>query len=303
MPARRRCVCVVCACVAVMVLAVSQAQGLLYSIDKDPNHTLYGNLNQNNIPNGGQYMCGPTAAVNSFMYLQRQYPGYFNSSLIGDANCDGTPDTYQDMIATAQTLAGANYMNTKVNLAGAGSTGTWDDMFIYGKYAYMEAMLPNKTVYGAELSSTWGWGVGVRPADEIPPILKPAWVQDNTTPTWNFLWDQLSSCEDVEILITWSEEGGDQGHYLTVKSFLWNDANGNMVIDPAENATIDYIDPATGAVGVSGIWQFAPGGVLDVAYGGNQCQVTMIMSESVPEPATAVLLLVGGLMLLCRRRK
>jgi len=287
------------ACLAVMVLAVPQVQGTVYSIDKDPNHQLYGNLNQNHIPNGGQYMCGPTAAVNSFMYLQRQYPNYFNSSLIGDADGDGTPDTYQDMITVAQTVAGANFMNTQVNLPGQGSTGTWDDMFIYGKYTYMQSVLPanRQAVYAAQLSAKWGWR-----NDGTPPIPKPAWVQDQTTPTWNFLWNQLTSCEDVEILITWSDEGGDQGHYLTVKSFNWNDANNNGVIEFAEGATIDYIDPATGAVGVSPIWQVAPNNPLDVGYGNNQTQVIMIMSESVPEPTTVSLLVLGGLMLARRRR-
>lgn len=297
METRRRFVSAVFVWLLLAGFAVSEARALLYSIDKDPNHQLYGSLNQNAIPNGGQFMCGPTAAVNSFMYLQNAYPNHYGNSLIGDADGDANPNTNNDMITVAQTVAGANYMNTKAGIQG-GTTGTWDDMFIIGKHDYMEAVAPGKTTYAAQLASTWAWAG--RPADETPVVARPAWVQDNTTPTWSFLWNELNSCADVEILINWTDEGGAKGHYLTVKSFLWNDVNNNLVIDFAENAMIDYIDPATGAAGASQIWQFGFGNVLDVAYGGNQTQVNMIMSE-VPEPASLMLLLVG--LALFRRRR
>ena len=46
----------------------SNVQAISYDIEKD--WWLYGDLNQNTIPGIGPMACGPTAAVNSFVYLQ-----------------------------------------------------------------------------------------------------------------------------------------------------------------------------------------------------------------------------------------
>jgi len=298
------------------ILAVSaSAEDYEYRIDKDEEHRLYGNLNQNDIPGGGEHMCGPTAAVNSFMYLQRKYPGHFNSSLVGDADGNGTPDTYEDMKEAAETLAGPDYMNTKTN-------GTWGDMFISGKSKYMESVLLGKTVYGAELIHEWALE-GKRPVDERPQIDKPDWVTDNTVPTWTFLWDRLSSCAAVEILINWDwneeDEQYEGGHYLTIKSFFWNDVNRDNIIQREENATIDYIDPRTGEVKLSDIWfdpSFDTGGFHDGGLGIEYSypdpedpgleitvdgQITMAMSQTLPEPATLLLLALGGMAMMRRR--
>ena len=289
---------------AVGLLAVVTAAGLVspvwavqYSIQKPQN--LYGTLNQNLIPGGGQFMCGPTAAVNSFVYLENAYPLVYNRNLVPDNNPPNGAHDPAELIATAQLLAAANYMNTMVAL---GASGTYDDMFIYGKYRYLEDNAAGQTVYSAELKSTWGWGVGVRPPAQIPPIPKPAWVQQNTIPTWQFLFNELTACEDVEILIV----DGDWGHYLTLTSFFWNDANNNGIIEQAEGASIDYIDPATGAPGISPIGHAIGGGPqLFVSYGMYpNAQVVMAVSESpIPEPATLSLLAFGGLLTLTRRKR
>ena len=101
-------------CLSILCLLAANANATLYSIDKDPGHVLYGNLNQNTIPAPlGPVACGPTAAVNSFVYLERKYPSVYNRSLVPDLNADGL---YQnnELVAVAQTLAGANFMNTAV---------------------------------------------------------------------------------------------------------------------------------------------------------------------------------------------
>ncbi len=249
--------------------------GTIYDIQK--NQGLYGNLDQDDIPTGGKYMCGPTAVVNSFIYLQNMYPATFGTSLVPagasagqDLDNDGNfGDSYDDMIAIAQILGNPLHMNTKPTIGGASSAtaaGTWDDMLIFGKWKYMESVLPGVTVYGAEMDEVWDW-VG-RPPGENPGIPKPAWVHDGTDPlfhpTWQFLYDELVACEDVEILIV--DEGW--GHYLTVTGFVWNDANGDGVVDAAEGAIIHYIDPATGLPGTSAIRQTglgptAPGQLWD----------------------------------------
>jgi len=293
---------VICATVliAVAVVFVSPTSAALYSILK--NQQLYGTLNQNQIPNGGQYMCGPTAAVNSFVYLEKAYPATYGRSLVPDTIANGVYDL-QELIAAAQTVASPANMNTKAVLqGGGGGAGTWDDMFIFGKRNYIEANLPNQTVYAAQLKSQWAWlGNPPRPADEVPGIAKPAWVQDQTQPDGIFLYNELNDCEDVEILIV----DGDFGHYLTVTGLVWNDVNNDLLIQGAENATLHYIDPATGLAAVSPIGgQNVAGDPVRINYGlYPMAELVMTVSESpIPEPATLSLLVVGGAGLLRKKR-
>lgn len=295
-------------CLFVAVLMVASlpltARADLYNIQKDP--TLYGNLDQDDIPQGGQYMCGPTAAVNSFIYLQNAYPATYDTSLVpmgsaGGLDLDGNNipgEYYDDMIAVAQTVGSPVNMNTLPVLQGGGC-GTWDDMFIYGKSNYIESVLPNKTIYAAQLKSQWAWAG--RPVPETPPIAKPLWVQDLTQPDGIFLFNELNDCEDVEILIV----DGDWGHYLTVTGLVWNDGNGDQLIQGAENASVLYIDPVTGLPGVSPIGgQTIPGDPIRVSYGAfPQAELVMTVSESpIPEPMTLSLLALGALAVLRKRK-
>jgi hypothetical protein len=284
--------------VAVCLLAATAQAATEYCIEKDI--ALYGNLDQDDIPGIGVCACGPTAAVNSFVYLQNAYPNVYDSLLVPgqgqDLDNDGDVDSYDDMIAAAQALGAPGYMNTKC------PGGTWDDMFIYGKYQYIVDNAPGSTVFAAELSSTWGWA-GQRPPDEIPPIDKPDWVAQNTTPTWQFIFNNLVACEDVEILIN----EGDWGHFLTVTSFCWTDADDDGIIDPEESAALDYVDPCNGGQGLSPIWQESLGGPILISYGTfSRAQITMAVKESpIPEPLTVlgVMLGVSSLAAYIRRRR
>ncbi|MDP6636474.1 MAG: PEP-CTERM sorting domain-containing protein [Phycisphaerae bacterium] len=293
------------------ILVPNNPTGTIYDIQKD--QALYGNLDQDDIPNGGKYMCGPTAVVNSFIYLQNKYPGTFGTDLVPPGASNGQDldgdgifgDSYDDMIAIAQILGDPQHMNTQPTIGGGSSTtaaGTWDDMLIFGKWVYMENVLPGVTVYGAEMDAVWAWPG--RPATETPGIPKPSWVQDGVDPlfhpSWRFLYDELVACEDVEILIV--DEGW--GHYLTVTGFVWNDANGDGVVDAAEGAVIHYIDPATGLAGTSSIRQNGLDQQLLVSYGTiPNAQLIMTVKESTPEPATISFLALGGLALLRRKRR
>ena len=302
-----------------LLTSISMAQ-TDYTILKD--QLLYGNLDQDDIPQGGQFMCGPTAAINSFKYLENAYPAVYGNSLIPigasggvDLDLDGNVgDSYDDMIAVAMIVgdqpkpvppAVPQFMNTKANLVGGGGgSGTWDDMFIYGKQAYIESALPNQTIYAAQLKSQWAWlGAPPRPADEIPPIPKPAWVQQLTQPDAVFLATELADCEDVEILIV----DGDWGHYLTVTGIQWVDINNDGLINTnLENAVLHYIDPVTGMPGASPIGgQNVAGDPLRVSYGNfPMAELVMTVSESpIPEPMTISLLVLGGLAMLMRRKK
>jgi len=299
---------VVFAAVVLMAGLATPAAALVYDVQLTT--TLFGDLDQNDVPVIGACACGPTAAVNSFVYLQNAYPGIYGNSLVPvgaaqgvDHNGDAFVDSYDDMAAVAATLGGLNYMNTKC------PGGTWDDMFIYGKQKYVEEQLPGMTDYAAEMSGTWAFP-GTRPGDEIPPITKPSWVEDNKNPTWQFLYNNLVGLdgveagpgEDVEILIT----DGDWGHFLTLTSFHWDDVNGDSIIDSTEGAWIDYIDPGTGLNAQSSLCQSSYGGQLLVNYSTmySNAQLVMAVKESpVPEPTTLALLCAGGLCLVLYRQR
>ena len=286
---RKACGIRVLAVAAVLAILVLPASAAVYDIDKDPDGILYGNLNQIHVPGIGPVACGPTAAVNSFVYLENKYPCVYDNLLVPagsappgvDYNGDGITGRYEDMATVAATLGGL--MGT------APPGGTYDDMFIYGKYAYLEQVAPGLTTYAAQMAGTWGWQG--RPV--VPPIAKPDWVADGTIPTWQFLWDNLVACEDVEILIV----DYDWGHFLTLSSLFWNDANNDLIMDIEEAAVIDYIDPWTGAKGFSPIWQYGLNSQLFVGYGDYPAaQLVMAVKESpVPEPATFIIWsLLGG---------
>lgn len=63
----------------------------------------------------------------------------------------------------------------------------------------------------------------------------------------------------------------------------------------SENATFDFIDPCTGSAGVSKLWQSYSGSILETDYcsGAN---ITMAVTESIPEPATLMILAAGILV-------
>ena len=251
----------------VCLLAFNARATISYNIDKDPGHILYGNLNQNSAAMqaalgaqlAAQY-CGPVAVTNSFQYLERKYPSIYGVNGLTGGN----------LVQTAITLGGLMGTNPQ--------NGTfWDDLIWY-KMKDIESKVPGKTIYEAQRNPSWAWAIWNDPGGLIP---EPSWVTP-VLPTWQFLWQELSDCEDVEVLMNWS----DGGHFLTVKSFHWNDLNEDGVIDFGENATFDYINPWTGLPGISGIWQNTYGSILETDYALN-ATITMAVSESpIPEPTT-----------------
>ena len=270
----------------VLLCATPSTSGALppvHHIEKDI--ALYGNLDQDDVGPGGNVMCGPTAAINSFVYLENKYSDVYDRHLVPDTEIppDGVRD-YDELVNAALTLAAANYMNTTP------PGGTWDDMFIYGKYQYIEERAPHVTTYAAQMLGMWAWPgppENPRPPNQIPPIPKPIWVADNMYPTWQFIFQELAHCEDVEILINW--DGG--GHFLTLTGFDFTDTDGDGVMDPGEEAVMKYIDPSGGVPGEAGIWNVAVGSDYEIMTDYETgAIITMAVTESIPEPATIALI-------------
>ena len=253
---------ILCVWAMMAFLLAPNVQALLWTAEKD--WTLYGNLDQDNVdPIWGNVACGPTAAVNSFVYLQNKYPKIYDEKLVPDVNND---DTYsqEEMAAVAQILGGADYMNTIAD------SGTYSDRFIYGKSEYIESIIPNMTIYHAQ--SYYGW-------THLPPDTKPDWFEQKS-PTWEFIYQELKKCEDVEIRLS-----GGAEHYLTLYSFSWDDSNGT--------GQMGYIDPDDGMPYLSNIWFDNGNNWLETTYAGGSIIRTAVSESPVPEPATIILFVIG----------
>ncbi len=238
---------------------------------------LYGNVNQANVPVGrvaGPNSCVPTAVANSLQYLQTQFPGAYS----GATSLIPAGKTAQDV---AINLAD-NYMST------SNTDGTSGTNWINGAYNYMQAVAPGKSTFAAQASAGYYGGT-------------LAFVQ-NTTPTFPFLYQQLQANEDIEIGL--KPIGGGIGHALTLASLNWNNANNSAFIQQAQNATMDFVDPATGAAGTASLFQSGPGAVLQTNYGGGANIVLADAQSPIPEPTSLALLAPAGAgLLLLRRRK
>jgi hypothetical protein len=282
-----------------------------YHIEKP--QELYGHLDQHDVDLvWGNVACCPTGATNSLLYLQNQYPGIYDQKLVPkqdqDLDGDGDKDQYDDLIAVAGKLASPGstaYMNLKPG------SGVWTDWFVYGKQKYIEEQAPGMTIYHAQFLDAWR---NPDPNPEVPdpavygpPMSRPAYVED-TLPTWDFLYYELVKCEDVEIMVRWQTSGG---HCLTLKSFDWDDLDGDGIIEAGENTggtnpTLDFVDPWDGQCHVAQMLHQDGKIWIDYEFGKGWIGAAIAQSP-IPEPFSIVFLggTFGG-VLLCRvwrRRK
>jgi hypothetical protein len=273
----------------VSLLAASAAMATVYSVSLD--HTMFGNLDQNDVPackdeEGNSFACGPTAAVNSFVWLQNRYPHVYDSKLIPeqdlDLNEDGEVNFYDHMIAVAIELSKPEYMD-----CAACQGGTAISTFISGKQQYIEDQIPGVTEYAFQ------------------NMFDP----NSEHPTWQFLYNELRGEEDVELLIGFYDEQNERigGHYVTLTTFHLDDGNNDGLIDQDEGAFIEFIDPFGGLLGMADIFQVLVGGLIGISSYFIAGDVTLALIEAavkespIPEPGL-VLLFGAGAFWLARRR-
>jgi hypothetical protein len=264
---------------AAITFLPNPSYGAVISASLDPD--LFGNLDQakTNCPN---FSCGPTAATNSFAYLQRRFPQVYGSSLIPDTNNNGMIDE-AELIAVANNV-GANFMKSCVNNCG---TGTYIEDFIIGKRDYIESKVPGKTKYGAQIALKWRVNADDFPAGNPGSHLgtpKPDFVQDMRAATLAFLAGEIARGEDVEVFVAW---GTNNAHYLTLTGISYNDQT-NM-------GTLNFIDPAGGLPGMANILGLNANGVIQTSYAGGS-SLFHAVSESTPEASTVLGLLALGLL-------
>jgi len=262
---------------AAIVLLPIPVYADVISVNLDPNK--FGNLDQA-ATNCRAVNCGPTAAVNSFTYLQNVFPNNYTTPLVPTGKAADV----------ANTLNGADFMKTCP--AGAGCAGgTSVEDFILGKMAYIETQDKGVTRYHAQMSNAWS------PITH-PDAAKPGFVDDSTKPTIDFLAAELKAGEDIEIAL---KPFTGPGHYLTLTGLTFDTATGM--------GSLMFVDPMGGKVGTANITRAAGDNVsivTDYKIGDLPTRIVGAVAESpVPEPST--FLLVGGAMVglaaLRRRRR
>ena len=177
-------------------------------------------------------MCGPTAAANSFVYLQNEYPSIYGQALVpGNDYVNGQP-SQADLISTADLVGSSTYMNTT-------GGGTQPQSAATGLSSYIRTSAPGTTVFS----------------------LQTSYFAPSSIPTWQFIYDALCDHGTVEISLY-----GVDGHYVSVTGFHWTDYNRDGTIDASDGATIDIVDPWTGAGQTLPIWQNSAGDYISTSY-------------------------------------
>jgi hypothetical protein len=175
--------------------------------------------------------------------------------------------------------------------------------FVYLDNAYGATLLPDAGSDQDVINLGYAMGTTTSGTTNAGMVTgKYNWIQEydprvqmsvQYTPTWEFIQSELAAGEDVEACLAWANGGG---HCLT----LTNDQLNNQ-----GNGTLSFVDP-WGGVDLSGTLT-NNNGVLDLSYSGgaagsgNSGTIDMVISESIPEPATLMLLGLGGLILRKRR--
>jgi hypothetical protein len=214
----------------------------------------FGKLDQK-LTKCGDIGCGPTAAVNSFTYLQTAFPNSYKTPLV--------PAGQEVMVA-----------DTLADLMGCCGAGTSIENFIRGKRSYVESKDPGATKYGAELSGKW---TGTD---------RPDFVHENATATdlLAFIERELRAAEDVEISIA----NAGVGHFLTLTGITFED-------ETRQRGQLTFVDPNGGTRGSTTFRIDANGDIRTTYVLGAQIAfVRHAVSESpVPELSTLVLLAAG----------
>jgi hypothetical protein len=242
------------------------------------NQNLFGTLNQANT-NCPNVSCGPTAAVNSFVFLQNMYANiYPNHVLVPTTN--GNNPTQAEQAAIANLLATDTYMGT------CSVCGTTIEDFIYGKNTYINTVDPNSTIFAAQISIAWR-----NPTAAGHMVPKPAYVQENTAATAQFIYNEIQAGEDVEIFVGFDAGGA---HYLTLTGITWDNV--------ANTGSMNFVDPSGGGRGNDN-FTTANGMLHFTNYGGGATIFHAVAESPVPEPETLGLLVAGIILLGTQWRK
>jgi hypothetical protein len=186
-------------------------------IDVSLDASKFGKLDQNTT-DCPTVNCGPTAAVNSFVYLQNQFPTVYTTPLVPAGKEKDVANTLN-----------SDFMKTCAPGRDC-APGTGIEDFLLGKMDYIEKMDKGVTRYHAQMTDAWN------PVTHLG-VAKPDFVDDNTRPTIDFLAAELKAGEDIELAL---KPGFGPGHFLTLTGLSFDTGTGM--------GTITFVDPDGGKV-------------------------------------------------------
>ena len=241
--------------------------------------------------------CGPTSAANSLFYLSQQYSlPQLRQWLSGDEYADSA-----EMIENlADVYMGFTDMGTYYDPRGGVSAAD----FISGKRDYLDARYPWMVQKDMQVGYTFGSDGAITGVTGAAPTLD--WIKG-----------EIYKCEDVEIGVHFLEQGDDGkwyvrgGHLMTLVG--WN-ATQLAVHDPARDmdTTPVWKDYAGTAFDHWAYDDYYTLGTLSLFgsnfvtldyLAGRTVILSLAVSESVPEPATLLLLGSGVAAVVCVRRR
>ena len=254
----------VTALTAVVALLATSAHADLINVSLDA--AKFGKLNQKET-DCPTVNCGPAAAVNSFVYLQTQFPGVYTTPLV--------PAGKEKDVAN---ILNKDFMKT-CPPGGDCGLGTGIEDFILGKRDYIEKLNKGVTRYHAQMTDAWN-------PVKHPGVAKPDFVEDDTRPTIDFLAAELKAGEDIELAL---KPGFGPGHFLTLTALTFDTDTGK--------GTITFVDPDGGTVKTANITREAgQNRSIMVEYKIGDLPIARVVgaiAESparVPEPASLVFL-------------
>jgi hypothetical protein len=238
-----------------------------YSLDFDK----FGK--QENFMCGGQYACGAVATINSFIFLQNEYPDVYDGKLVPN---------YDEMTMTAMEDAqdfafdGWQVGENPVREGYYERDGGAESDFLQTKKDWINDRAPGSTIFNS-------WWAGSPDNDRKPTITDLA--------------NEIRDGEDVEFFV----RGDDFYHVMTLTE---------VSCDMAMNCSIRYQDPndptvnqpSTPVTIMDGMVMFT--GVPGSGYPELTVTIEAAFAESpIPEPATIVLLATAVVGLVARRRR
>jgi hypothetical protein len=249
-------------------------------VDDNPTPVNFGTLGLNqfppnpNYPNFNACGCGPVAATNSLVYLEKQYPLLYGTSLTGGF-------ALNDLINTTYSLA--NYMGY--------DNGVYIANFVSGKYNFFQNTNPY-VVISEEISpnSLLNGVLPSGPAFNMTSVIQPS---------PNFLYTELATDEDVELFITdYVNNVAISSHFVTAYKLIWYGTDG----------LVSYIDSKNGTAQSRVLSDTAAGLDLISSVSSDTFVINAIIAESpgrqVPEPSSFALLIAGlGSLAYLRFRK
>ena len=263
---------------AIVLLFSSLGRADTYSVTRESGYDTIANslLTNGTGPFGGQ--CASTSLMNSFLYLQSQYPGVYGTSLTTEGGTKTAIQSRNDLdTSIANPRLQGDVWNAKLN---------WVNTYAPGTTAF--AAITNTAA-----NSTQG----------------KAYTQDRNAVTfgatgaqmWTWLTQQIKAGEDVEL--------GMFDHMTTVMGYATSNT-GNMyveIIDPNNPLAAGGTAPnGSGNATKEGEWVLATVQNGNIKLSGfsvgsdyRNPYIYYMYAESVPEPSTLTMMslaIVGGLM-------